>query len=136
VAALLSGLGVQEAEPDLPSNSNSGLPDSYRLLRKDGFAHIIRAEAVLDGYFKVFFVKNEKDHARLGIVASKKVLPFAVQRNHIKRAVREIFRHHSIKTCNLDLVVMVRSFDAYQGAKQNQNLNLLLNRIQNRCAMQ
>lgn len=136
MVARLSGHDALEAGSDLPSNRPFGLSAPYRLLRKDGFVHVIRAEAVLDGYFKVYFVKNELTHARLGVVVGKKVLPFAVQRNYIKRAVREIFRRHSIKTCKLDLVVMVRSVDAYQDVNHNQGLNMLLNRIENRCAMQ
>ena len=136
MAVPLSGLVVPEVVPDLLSNSPLGFSASHRLLRKDGFVHVIRAEVVLDEYFKVFFVQNEKPHARLGVVASKKVLPSAVRRNNIKRAVREIFRHHSIKASKLDLVVMVRSVQIHQKAGPEQSLNMLLNRIQNRCAKQ
>jgi ribonuclease P protein component len=136
VAVLLSGRAVPEGVPDLPSNTPSGFSASHRLLRKDGFVHVLRAEAVLDEFFKVFFVQNEKSYARLGVVASKKVLPCAVRRNCIKRTVREIFRHHSIKVSKLDLVVMVRSVHAHRGSEQKQSLNMLLNRIQNRCAKQ
>lgn len=136
MAVLLSGRVVQEGVPDLPSDTPSGFSASHRLLRNDGFVHVIRAEAVLDEFFKVFFVQNEKSHARLGVVASKKVLPCAVRRNCIKRTVREIFRHHSIKASQLDLVVMVRSVDAQRANEQKQSLNMLLNRIQSRCAKQ
>ena len=132
----LSGLVVPEAVPDLLPNSHLGFSPSHRLLRKDGFADVLRAEVVLDEYFKVFFIQNVKPYARLGIVASKKVLPGAVKRNNIKRTVREIFRHHSIKASKLDLVVMVRSVQIHCGLEPKQSLNMLLNRIQNRCAKQ
>ena len=136
VAVLLSGLVVPEGVPDLLFSSSLGFSASHRLLRTDGFVHVIRAESVLDEYFKVFFVQNEKSHARLGVVASKRVLPSAVKRNNIKRTVREIFRHHSIKASKLDLVVMVRSAQIHLRTESRQSLNVLLNRIQNRCAKQ
>ena len=129
-------LVVQEGVPGLLFSSPLGFSASHRLLRKDGFVHVIRAEAVLDEHFKVFFVKNDKSHARLGVVASKRVLPSAVKRNNIKRTVREIFRHHSIKASKLDLVVMVRSAQIHLRTESRQSLNVLLNRIQNRCAKQ
>ena len=133
---LLSGLVVPEGVPDLLFSFPLGFSPLHRLLRKDGFVYVIRAEVVLDEYFKVFFIQNVKPHARLGIVASKKVLPGAVKRNNIKRTVREIFRHHSIKASKLDLVVMVRSVQINRKIGPKQSLNMLLNRIQNRCAKQ
>ena len=107
---------------------------SHRLASKDGFQRVIRAESVLDQHFKVFFARNSKAHARLGIVASKRVIPGAVQRNRIKRVVRELFRRHVIKASQLDLVVMVRSVHACHGPEQIQSLDMLLNRIYSRCA--
>lgn len=133
VDVLLSEHVVREGVLDLPYSDSFGFSGSHRLLRRNGFDHVVRAEAVLNEYFKVFFVKNELTHARLGIVASKRVLPGAVQRNFIKRSVREIFRHHIIKNSALDLVVMVRSVHAPQSNGQNQSLNMLLHRVQKRC---
>ena len=46
------------------------------------------------GYFTFLSKENQLSRSRLGIVAAKKHIPLAVNRNKIKRAIRESFRHH------------------------------------------
>jgi ribonuclease P protein component len=41
-------------------------------------------------------------------VVAKKNIPTAVQRNRIKRLIRDSFRHQEPQAVNLDLVVLVR----------------------------
>ncbi len=138
-AAQLSGrveLGVVQDLLFNISSISSKFTAAHRLLRKDGFNHVIHAENILDGYFKVFFIQNKNDHARLGIIASKKLLPSATDRNRVKRIIRETFRHHSIKARSLDLVVMVRCAYSKERVEQNRSLETLLGRIENRCEKQ
>lgn len=45
---------------------------------------------------------------RLGLAVSRKVDPRAVGRNRIKRALRDIFRHHRNQLANGDYVVVAR----------------------------
>lgn len=107
---------------------------AHRLLRKDGFDHVICAESISGRYFKIFFVRNGKKNARLGIIAGKKILFDAACRNRAKRIIREVFRQHSIKRRKLDVVVMVkRAFSQEEGA-QADNLKILFDQIENRCA--
>ena len=101
----------------------------HRLLRKDGFNHVIGAKAFVCKSFKVFYVSNDKPNARLGIVVSKRTLPGAVQRNRFKRMVREVFRQHSIKTKQIDLVVVGRRSNTQ--FYQHDDLKVLFNRIVN-----
>ena len=136
VVALLSGLVAPGAVQDLLFSISSKFTVAHRLLRKNGFDHVMHAETILDKYFKVFFVPNEKDNARLGIIASKKTLPSAADRNFVKRVIRETFRQHGIKANKLDLVVMVRRAYLQEGISQNKTLEMLFSRIQNRCAKQ
>ena len=46
--------------------------------------------------------------ARLGLAVSRKVDPHAVGRNRIKRALREVFRHHRLELAPGDYVVVAR----------------------------
>lgn len=117
---------------DSLSSQSAGFSAAHRLLRKDGFDRVLHAESLADKHFKVFFARNFNNNARLGIVASKRTLPHATDRNRVKRIVREIFRQHRIKARSLDLVVMVRRADEQD--KLGQDLETLLNRVEGRCA--
>lgn len=47
--------------------------------------------------------------ARLGLVIAKKHVRFAVQRNRIKRQLRESFRHQQEPLMGLDIVALARA---------------------------
>ena len=51
---------------------------------------------------------NELGFARVGLVVAKKHAKRAVDRNEIKRIVRESFRHHQSELENLDCVILSR----------------------------
>ncbi|GMQ96974.1 MAG: ribonuclease P protein component [Gammaproteobacteria bacterium] len=52
---------------------------------------------------------NVLGQPRLGIAVPKKHVPLSVQRNRLKRLVRESFRAHQNKLMPLDIVIMARS---------------------------
>ena len=52
--------------------------------------------------------ENSLGHARLGLVIAKKNIRFAVQRNRIKRIVRESFRHLPRQNQGIDAIVLAR----------------------------
>ena len=114
-------------------NSHS-LSAAHRLLRQDGFDRVLKAENVAEKHYKIFFVHNYKGMGRLGIIASKKIFPRAVDRNRIKRAIREVFRQHSIKAAQLDIVVMVRLASSKVPGVPGSNLKILFDRVENKCA--
>lgn len=51
---------------------------------------------------------NSQNHARVGFVLAKKNIKRAVDRNRIKRIVRESFRHNQQKLDSIDFVVLGR----------------------------
>lgn len=51
---------------------------------------------------------NEFDHPRLGLVIGKKSVKLAVERNRIKRQIRESFRLNQEKLVGWDIVVIAR----------------------------
>lgn len=122
---------VQDSQFNIPA---AKFTIAHRLLREDGFGHVVHAESMANRHFKVFFAQNGRNNARLGIVSSKKILPRAVDRNRVKRLIRETFRQHSIKSRKLDVVVMVRPAYAQEASMQNNNLAMLLDGVENRCA--
>ena len=53
--------------------------------------------------------RNNYNRNRLGMIVSKRSIPQSVQRNKIKRHIRETFRHLCTnKTKTMDIVVMTR----------------------------
>jgi ribonuclease P protein component len=122
------------AVPDSRFSISAKLTAAHRLLREDGYEHVVRAENIADSRFKIFFVRNGKKNARLGMIVGKKTLSGAADRNRAKRVIREAFRQHSIKSCGLDLVVMVRRAYPQDGGAQVGNLNMLFSLVENRCA--
>lgn len=58
-------------------------------------------------HFLILATPNDLGHARIGLIFSKKNLRLAVQRNRIKRLVRETFRQqHDLPA--MDIVVLGR----------------------------
>lgn len=123
---------VPRAVQDSLSSPSAGFTAAHRLLRKDGYDRVLQAQNLADKHFKIFFARNSNSNARLGIIASKRTLPHATDRNRVKRIVREAFRQHHLKTRSIDLVVMVRRVDALD--KLGNDLGTLFNRIEGRCA--
>lgn len=79
-----------------------------RLLTKQDFDSVFKcAKKVVSAEFVVLFSPNQKKHARLGVVLSKKVIKKAHDRNAVKRALRESFRIH-LKIPAVDIVVLVK----------------------------
>lgn len=56
----------------------------------------------------MFAKPNALEQARIGIITAKKVAPRAVDRNRVKRMVREVFRNWRDRLGGLDVVVRMR----------------------------
>ena len=61
-----------------------------------------------DRFFTMLVRENGLGLARLGIAVGKKHVRRAVDRNRIKRQVRETFRHHAAMLGGIDVVVLAR----------------------------
>lgn len=88
---------------------NARFTRRVRLLSKTDFDRVFRQAAKSgDHCFTVLFLPNALDHARLGLVVSRKSARFAVVRNRIKRIIRESFRLNQHNIPPLDIVVIAR----------------------------
>ena len=62
-----------------------------------------------DRYFTILArQRDDRDSARLGLAVAKKQIRRAVDRNRLKRLIRESFRRERANLPPVDLVVMVR----------------------------
>jgi len=59
-------------------------------------------------YFTLYVKPNGLSQARIGIIASRRVAPRAVDRNRMKRMVREVFRAMPRRPAGVDIVVQLR----------------------------
>ena len=66
------------------------------------------AKCLTNKWFAIYVQKNEGGIARLGVIASKKIMPKAVSRNFAKRLIREVFRCSFSANNTLDVVVRAK----------------------------
>ena len=87
----------------------AGLPREARLRSAGDFAALRHTSGRLGGRcFSVRYRANELGQPRLGLAISKRVSKRAVERNRIKRLVRESFRRIRLELPAIDLMVMAR----------------------------
>ena len=89
--------------------SDYTFPSNYNLLHSHEFDAVFdsRDFSVSSRSFLILAKRNARGFNRLGMIISKKNLARAVDRNKVKRRVREAFRHLS-RSASLDLVVLAR----------------------------
>ncbi|WP_183411447.1 ribonuclease P protein component [Litorivivens lipolytica] len=81
-------------------------------------------------------VPNHLPHARLGLVIAKKNVRLAVQRNRVKRIIRESFRQQQVVT-GLDIVVLARrGLDTLDNPQLHDSCNQLWKQLQRRVEKQ
>lgn len=59
-------------------------------------------------HFTVLACPNGNEYARLGLAIAKKNIRLAVQRNRIKRVIRESYRQYKNQLGQIDIVVLAR----------------------------
>ncbi|EMP54554.1 ribonuclease P protein component [Marinobacter santoriniensis NKSG1] len=86
-----------------------GFPKSHRLLRPADYSKVFDDVKLKVPHrnFLILATPNDLGHARVGLVFSKRNLKLAVQRNRVKRQVRETFRHQN-DLPGVDIVLLGR----------------------------
>jgi ribonuclease P protein component len=96
------------------SARNEGYSRRHRFAQRGSFGSVLRGSRKIRGHFTVIHAAPGNDNvARLGIALTRRLVPSAVERNLVKRLVRETFRRHAARGLGLDCVVTLRErFDA------------------------
>ncbi|MEM6710277.1 MAG: ribonuclease P protein component, partial [Pseudomonadota bacterium] len=71
--------------------------------------------------------RHSPNGARLGLVVAKRVLPRAVDRNQVKRQIREAFRLWHARLPSVDLVVQPLQLDVLENPREQ--VESLLRRV-------
>ena len=81
-----------------------------RLLEAKHFKRVFDSpdKKLSTSYILLLVCKNDLDHPRLGLVIGKKSVKLAVQRNRLKRQIREVFRLNQHLIDSYDVVVVAR----------------------------
>lgn len=108
--------GALKVASDLQSEQEGAtnrlrLRRTQRLTNAKQYHHVLNDAKIVmrHGPLLVSAAPNNISHARLGLVVSKRNAPRAVDRNLVKRTVREWFRNAAIGIDALDVVVALRS---------------------------
>jgi ribonuclease P protein component len=112
--------------------SKYGFPSRYKLLKTDEYSSVFsfRRRFFMDG-LTIHYMPNALGYPRLGIVVGKKAVRRAVDRNYVKRVVREWFRRHREMLGDVDLVVQFKdSFGKRDYRRMAINLDAILKRLQ------
>ncbi|HHM04355.1 MAG TPA: ribonuclease P protein component [Gammaproteobacteria bacterium] len=85
-------------------------PKSHRLLKRQDYQRVFNhGKRHSHGGFTVLALRNQLPHPRLGLVVSKRCGRRSVDRQRLKRLVRESFRLQQDTLGGLDIVVIGRS---------------------------
>ena len=84
-------------------------PRSHRLVTKADFKRVFDEPLkVSKSCLMILFRTNQLKHARIGIIVGKRVANSAVDRNRIRRIVRDSFRLNQEELAGFDIVVIAR----------------------------
>jgi len=86
------------------------LTQSVRITNAKEFAHVFKkGQHCQSQFWKLVANNSGHSFARLGLAISKNDYKRAVDRNHLKRLVRETFRKNQSVLSHLDFVVMAKT---------------------------
>jgi ribonuclease P protein component len=116
-----------------------GFPRSVRLIKTDDYSSVFNFRKRLTGNFLVVHYRlNASSSPRLGLVVAKKTTRLAVQRNYMKRVLRELFRASNYQDLgNVDLIIRTqKTFIPAEFPVVKQEFGRLLAELQAKTSMQ
>jgi ribonuclease P protein component len=102
-----------------------------RLLTPDHFQQVFSKPLRFgSSHITILVTPNIEQNNRLGLAIAKKRIKLAVQRNRIKRQIRESFRLNQHDLPNIDMVVMVKSgTDKLENAEIRKQLEKIWRKV-------
>jgi ribonuclease P protein component len=81
-----------------------------RLRSKHDFQSVFaKPRKAVQKHVIALYQPNHTLQARIGIIIAKHVVKLAVQRNRVRRVIRESFRQHKDALKGLDIIILMRS---------------------------
>ena len=111
----------------------SSLARSVRITNAKEFAHVFKkGRHSQSKFWKIVASNSDYSFSRLGLAISKKEYKKAVNRNHLKRLVRETFRINQDYLGKLDYVVMAKKTQSINNTEMKNDLLALMTKATNR----
>lgn len=87
-----------------------GFSRRHRFAQRGSFGPVLRSPRKIRGRLAVVHaVSCAGTVSRLGIALTRRLVPSSLERNRVKRMVREAFRRHEVKNAGLDCVLALRA---------------------------
>ena len=84
-------------------------PKQAKLVKTDDFSSVFNLrKRISNKYLVIRYRPNGSSGARLGLIVAKKTAKFSVQRNYMRRVLRELFRLNQHQLPAVDLVIQVQ----------------------------
>ncbi|WP_047552076.1 ribonuclease P protein component [Methylotenera sp. G11] len=109
-----------------------------KLIKTDEFSSVFNFRKRISArYLAVHYQPNDFGFARLGLVVGKKVAKRAVDRNYMRRVLREFFRAQQYKINPVDLVIRVqKKFEKEDFLQIKQEFESLIEKVNRRTQAQ
>lgn len=104
------------------------------LKKTDEFSSVFSfRKRISSHFFVVHYKPSLSQPMRVGFVVAKKVAKHAVDRNYMRRVLREVCRHGVLVNPAADVVIQVqKKFIKQDFSQVNQELSVILDKIQKR----
>ena len=85
------------------------LTKQAKIVKTDDFSSVFNLrKRIANKHLVMRYRANDMNVARLGLIVSKKTAKLAVQRNYMRRVIRELFRLNQHKLPMIDLVIQIQ----------------------------
>jgi ribonuclease P protein component len=110
---------------------SQGFPRQARIIKTDDFSSVFSFRKRVSGHFlAIHYQYNTLGRARLGLVVAKKIARRSVDRNYMRRVLREFFRKQQMDIGPIDVVLRVQKIFHHQEFETvAQEFNELLFRL-------
>jgi ribonuclease P protein component len=107
-------------------------PKQAKIVKTDDFSSVFNLrKRIANKHLVIRYRVNEFKSARLGLIVSKKTAKLAVQRNYMRRVMRELFRLNQHRLPRLDLIIQIqKAFDRPDFTEIKNEFECLIKKIE------
>ena len=110
---------------------NAKFPRELKLLKTDEFSSVFSfRKRIASATLVIHYQPNQLTRPRMGLVVSKKIARLSVNRNYMRRVLRELFRRNKSKLQSIDFIIRPqKSFCAKNYNEIVQEFDMLVGKL-------